>query len=318
MRIASLLLLALLFPLGTGAQVVSTEPVMISISPTHPRPYQTITVTIASNLLNLNASDLTISANGVIIAEQERSGTTKVGAAGSRTVLKATVVTPGKTYTKEVVVIPGDVALVMEPLTNVHPFYMGSPLVASEGRVRFVAIPDIRTAPGSRVSSDNLSYTWRLGDKILTAQSGIGKSSFVATAPQRYRDATISVTVTTRDQTIAARASVDVSPVDPIVRMYRSDPLAGTDYANALNGTYGLRGTEETFRAVSYFFKTIPSFEWTLNGNPSGSSDTVTVRASGNAGTAVLGTRASADTASASARSTIRFGEGRSTGIFGL
>lgn len=321
---ATLLAFALVvMPLSASAQVGGLESLTLTLTPSYPRPYQDVTVSVRSSAIDLTASTVTISANGTVVEEGSGALNTpvRVGGPGERTTIVVTADTGSQVYTRQVVVRPADVALVSEARTTVPPFYQGGALPASEGRIRLVAIPDVRTAPGSSVSSQSLVYTWRLNNRVLTESSGIGKSVLTATAPIRYRDAQVSVTVATQDQSVVAEARTTVSPVDPIVRLYRADPLLGPLFETALSGTYALAGDEETFRAVPYFFADTPALTWTLNGAGSGSSRDLTVRATGrSAGSAQIAIAARHGDTFQNAATTlrVRFGEAGFLGIFGL
>ncbi len=318
MRLTALLLaVLLLIPAGAQAQLPTTVGLELNLSPARPRPYDTVTINVASSLVNLPASLVTISVDGVPVGEGDRTATVKMGGPGTSTVVRATAEFDGKTYTAQKTIMPAEVALIMEPDSTTRPFYPGASLVPAKGRVRLVALADFRSAPGTRIPSSELIYTWKIGNKTLTDQSGAGKSVLIATAPLRYRDADVSVSVATRSQSQVAQDSVTVAPIDPFVRIYRNDPLSGTWFANALSGAFTLTGEEETFVAVPYFFSGQPSFEWILNGNPSGAGEDVTVRASGNAGSAVLGVAALSGESQARSSLTVRFGAARQ-GIFGF
>ena len=314
----SLLALALLLaPFGVLAQSFpSQEPLTIAISPTYPKPYETVTVTVGSTLVDLAASTITIYAGGAEVEKGMRSAQVKMGGPGSRTTIRAVAAGAEGTYEKSLTIAPSDISLVVEPATTMHPLYDGAGLVASEGKLRIVAVADLRTAPGTRIPSSQISYTWRLGNQVLQVDSGLGRSVLNATAPVRYRDAVVSVTATNAAKTISAQASVAIAPADPIVRIYRSDPLSGISFEKALSGSFALVGSEETFRVVPFFFKEIPAIAWSLNGSPSGSGQDVTVRSSSGAGTAQLGVVATGKEARADANLTLRFGEG-GIGIFG-
>jgi hypothetical protein len=297
----------------------ATEPITLSISPKYPRPNQQVTVTVSSNLVNLAASEITISLDGAVISTGRRSATFTMGPAGKRMTVSASVNENGRTYTKELSVSGADVALVMEPGSTAHPFYEGGLLVAPEGEVRLIALADLRSADGTKIPPNQLSYVWKLGERILNEQSGLGRTTLEATAPVRYRDARVSVTVSTKDGTQSATASVMVSPSTPQVRVYRVDPLGGPDFANAVGSTFALPSAEETFRAIPYFFARQPSIAWVLNGAGSGSEEDVTVRTSGsNAGNALLGVTVADGTGEqAQSRVTLQFG-GSFTNIFGF
>ncbi|HYD93028.1 MAG TPA: hypothetical protein VEB18_01050 [Candidatus Paceibacterota bacterium] len=313
--IVGILFIGVMTPSFASAQV-STDPLTINISPNYPRPYEMVTVTVSSNAIDLAASTITISANGSVVEEGLRSTQIKMGGPGTRTTISVNAQGAEGTFTKQATIAPADVSVIVEPIATNHPLYKGASLVPSEGSVRIVALADIRTAPGTRVPNEQIVYTWKLGTQILEAESGLGKNVLRASAPPQYRDATITVTATTQSKSISAQTTVNISPVDPIVRIYRTDPLEGIDFDHALSGTFTLAGAEETFRALPFFFKNTPTLQWTLNGNRSGTGPDVTVRSTGGSGTALLGITATGPEARAETSLTLRFSSG-STGIFG-
>jgi hypothetical protein len=130
----------------------------------------------------------------------------------------------------------------------------------------------------------------------------------------------VSVTVSTADKSRTAEQTVSIVPTSPLVRIYRNDPLLGILYDAALSRDETLDGTEETFRAVPYYFGSAPALSWTVNGAASGTDEDVTVRVTGSgAGSANLAISAKdADAFQAASESvTLRFGTPR-TGIFGF
>ncbi len=315
-----MLLLPDAFPAHAQGLPVGQE-INFSFSPQYPRPYDKVTLTISSTMFDLNGSAIKISVNGTIISENERKATFTMGGPGSKSVVKVVATDTDGTHEMTQTLSPADVALVVEANSTVPPFYKGARLVASEGPVTLIALPDFQTASGTKIPTASLVYTWKFGDKILESQSGIGKNILRATAPVRYRDARITVTVTTQDKTMVAQGVTSVSPVDPFLRIYANDPLGGIDFAHILSGTFVLQGDEQTFRAVPYYYAALPKISWTLNGADSDQDPDLTVRTTGAAkGTAVIGTRAKDSKAinNTETRFTIQFGQARSTGIFGL
>jgi hypothetical protein len=184
--------------------------------------------------------------------------------------------------------------------------------------VRIIALPDLRTASGARIPASSLSYTWKVGDRLLTEESGLGRSVLTATAPPRYRDAQVMVTVSTPDESIMARAVTTITPSTPSMFVYRDDPLLGPDFAHAIISAFTMKDTEETFRAVPYFFSVSPSLAWTLNGTAAGADPDVTVRTTGKeSGTAALTIMATGNTDTVDSSFSVNFGA-KTTGVFGL
>lgn len=323
MRVSLLVLLALMVcSIPVHAQSVGSEPLEVAVVPETPRPYQTITITPSSTLIDLNAATITVSVNGkVVVTGGVQRVPITLGGPGelSTIVVKATV--GGKSYTKTIALRPADVALVVEPVSTTHPFYLGASLVAPLGRVRVIALPDLRTGGGTRLSPSALIYTWKWGDQVLAEQSGIGRYLLDVKAPVRYRDADIRVTVTNAEQTLIAEAATVIAPVDPVVRIYPTDPLSGPNFDHALLGNYFMTGEEQAFRGVPYFFSAAPSLAWAVNSQAASGEGEVTVRTTGTgAGTANLSLTAmlAATRQSITARLPVSFGAKQSANIFGF
>ncbi|MBY0110905.1 hypothetical protein K2Y00_02790 [Patescibacteria group bacterium] len=325
--LALFLLVALVVPASLFAQGFSAggvEPLTVTLNPQYPRPFDTVTITPRSNLIDLAAARVVVSVNGEIIEDGSgsRSVQTRVGAAGTRSVIRVTATeASGQVYAKEMVVTPADVALIIDAASTAHPFYEGARLVAPEGRVRVIAIPDLRTSAGATIPPQSLVYTWKNGDRVLLEHSGIGRSVLDATAPVRHRDAKITVTVSTQDKAVSASAVTTVSPVDPFVRVYTSSPLLGPSFENALSQSVTMEGDEDTFRAVPYFFRTTPEMAWSVNGVAGEKDDTLTVRITEpGRGTARIEVSALGGGVFQNAQAffTLSFGSDGGTGIFGL
>ncbi len=293
-------------------------PFTISVYPEYPRPYEEVTITVESTLFNISTSDVTIWLNGAVVEEGSRSVVVKMGGPGTKSVIRASVTSIEGTYSTERVMGPAQVALIVEPDSTAHPFYEGALLVPSEGRVRIVAIADIRTSAGTRVPANQIAYEWKLGSQILLDESGTGKNVLVATAPPRYRDAVVSVTAQTKDQSVVAYASTVISPLDPVARIYPKSPLRGISFANAILDSFAVSGTEASFHVVPYFFANPPSLAWSINANITDTDADLTVRSGGGAGTATLKVSAEDTAASVSEGATLIFSASRKVNVFGF
>ena len=318
------LLIALSIPVVyVHAQFSSADPLSITISPEYPRPYEVVTVTPNSTLIDLSATTRKYSVNGknVSVDAGAQSIPVTMGGPGEKTTISISAVFGGKTYRKDLVIRPADVALVVEPVSTAHPFYKGALGLAPEGRVRLIAIPDLRTSASVRSDPSALSYTWRFGNKILQGESGIGKNVLTASGPMRYRSAQISVVVATPDSAVVARAQTLLEPVDPLIRVYPSSPLLGIDFDHSLIGSYVLSGSEESFRGVAYFFAGDPTLAWTVSGQGSGADKDVTVRTTGSgSGTASLSLTARLAQTHQSVTNSLNvvFGTQKNTNVFGF
>jgi hypothetical protein len=304
----------------------TTPPALtLGISPQYPRPYDTITITPSSSSFDLSGAKVTFYANGKQVAAGSGTSPTSftLGGPGSVTTIKVTAVTAGGgSYSASQTVAPAEVDLIAEPAATSHPFYQGGLGVSSQGQVRLIAVPDLRTSSGKRLTDSSLVYTWKLNGQELTDASGIGRSIINMTAPVHYRGATVEVIVTNPDASVVAEDHLTISPVDPIVRIYEDDPLLGVRYDQALGDNFAMTDAEDTFVAVPYNFGSTPDFAWSVDGKQSGTDSSVTLRASGNAGgSASVSVTASLDQLFETATQAVQVAFGAapsSTGIFGL
>lgn len=323
LRFFAVLLFVLGLPLAHAhAQFSATDPLSVTIAPDYPRPYETVTITPRSTLIDLSSAVVTVALNGKVVMTGTGVQGVPINVAGPglKTVVTVTATTGGKTYRKEITIRPADVSLVVEPITTTHPFYQGAAQTAPEGRVRVIALADLRSTQGTRINPASLSYTWRFGNQILESDSGIGRTVLTAAAPMRYRDAQLTVTVTSPDNSIVAQAATVINPTDPIIRIYKTDPLLGPDFDHALTGSYTMSSAEESFRGVAYFFGATPTLNWSVNGQGSGGDKDVTVRTTGTtAGTANVALTARNDSVHQSVTNTLRVTFGSSgTNLFGF
>jgi hypothetical protein len=326
MKRAPVIALLIFFGIGflsTHAQLSGTEALTLTVSSTYPRPYQSVTVIPQSTVIDLAASTVTATVNGTQVASGSGAEPIYVTVGGPGTVTNVTVRASygGQTYIKTVVLRPADVALVVEPQSTTHPFYEGGSLIAAQGRVRIVAIPDLRTSGGGVIPANNLVYTWRNGEQILESASGIGKSVLTANSPVQYRDARITVTVTSQDRSVVAEATAVIAPSESLIRIYRNDPLLGPLFDTALPRSITLGGNEDTFRAVPYYFAEKPPLTWQVNGSASDYDQDITVRMTGSGtGTALLTASAKAPNSSQSTNAalSVKFGENKGFLFFGI
>jgi hypothetical protein len=301
----------------------STDPLSVAISPQYPVPYQNVVVTPSSTTFDISAATITVTVNGTVFykGSGQQPVTVPVGGPGSSTKIVVTAISGGQTFPVTITLHPASVALVTEAVSSTHDFYQGAGLVGSNGRLRLIAIPDLRSSSGAQIDPSALEYTWKFGDQVLQEASGIGKNVLDATAPEKYRDADVTVTVANGDNSVIAQSSTTVSPVDPITLIYRDDPLLGPEFDSALQNTITMPDSEETYVGVPYYFSDPPTVNWTVNNVSSTASNDITVRSSGDGqGSAVLGYTATDNSATQTANSTlsVMFGSTQSSGIFGL
>lgn len=306
------------------AQVFGANPLTILLSPQYPGPYQQVTVTPQSNIVNLAGANVTISVDGKVISQGSgaTSASFTTGGPGTSNVVTISITSPDGNYSTSVTVRAASVSLVEEPISTTHPFYEGAPQVAIRGRVRFIALSDLRTSSGGTpISPSNLVYTWKVGDQIIQDSSGLGKSVLTVAAPEQYRSAVVSVTVSSLDGSLSGSANATIAPADPSLLFYEDGPLLGPLFDQAIGTSVALPGDEASYRAVPYSFASAPTFAWSVNGTQSVSDPVITLRPTGTgAGSAVVSATASMpDTyVSVSQQMTVEFGASAPSTIFGL
>ena len=217
---------------------------------------------------------------------------------------------------------PQDVVLIAEPASSAPPLYLGKPLVPIEGSVRVVAVANFRDARGGILKPSALSYTWTVDSTQIANASGIGRSALLVASPLQYRARSVSVTVTSGNGTLVGGASLSLTPQEPLVRMYRNDPLLGIRFDRALSGEYSIPGAETSLYGAAFYFPTTsgaPFLDWNLNGARAQTGNSITLRPSGSGeGNASLTLSASAGgSVSASTDLTLLFGKSASS-LFGL
>lgn len=299
-----------------------TNPFTISVSPQYPRPYSQSVVSVTSSTINLVNATVIVTLGGKEIYRGNAAPVSiPLGGAGSVANIGVTAIADGNTFVRSVSIQPQDVVLVPEPLSSAPILYKGKPLVPEDGDVRVVAVANLRNSGGSRVAPSSLSYSWTVDGARIGSSSGIGKSALVVASPLLYRSRTVSVDVTSGDGALVGGSSLSLSPSQPIVRVYRSDPLLGIRFEQALGGPYEIEGSEDAFYAAPFSFSTAlgaPSIEWFLNSKPVQTGPLITVRPSGESrGSASLSSVVSAGAAKASVVLPLSFGSG-GFNLFGI
>lgn len=321
------LLIILSLPVSVGAQSfggsMDTAPFTLSVIPQYPEPYNDVAISPLSNSLDLANSIMTVSVGGKVIYKgAAQPVAVKTGKAGSVTTVKVTISSGGVSSSETLYIQPQDVVLIAEPVSSAPPLYAGKSLVPLEGSVRVVAVANFRDARGGILKPSTLSYAWTVDNTQIANASGIGKSSLLVASPLQYRARSVSVTVTSQNGSLVGGASVSLTSQEPLVRIYRNDPLLGIRFDHALSGEYAIAGAETTLYGAPFYFPTTtgtPLLDWNLNGARAQTGNSITLRPSGSGeGNASLTLSASSGTsASATADLTLLFGKSASS-LFGL
>lgn len=324
-------LFALLFvsPLGAIAQsledIPNGIPFTLSVRPQYPAPFGRATLSLLSSSLDLSNALMVVSVSG---REVYRGSAQRVdiplGKAGSVTNVKVTITSAGVPYVESIFIQPQDVVLVAEPVASTHPLYPGTPLVPLHGSVRVVAVANLKDAGGRAINPEALSYAWTVAGTQIANASGIGKRAILVASPLQYRERSVSVAVTSQDGGLVGGASLSLAAEEPVVRIYRNDPLLGVRFDHALSNEYALSGAETTLYAVPFSLAATngaPLIKWFVDGEPVQTGSSVTLRPSGTGqGNATLSlTASSGNFAPATASLSLSFGAAASGfNLFGL
>lgn len=248
--------------------------ITLSISPEYPGSKQLVRVTAESFSTDLNRANIIWVLDGKNIKHGlgEKKVEFTTGPLGTSHRLQVIAQkNEGGTLQAEIRIRPAEIDLLVQNQTYTPPFYRGRTLHSSESPVTIIALPHF-VSGGTRLIPTNLIYTWvRNGDPMLD-QSGAGKNTLTIRGAKIFGRDIIGVTAATRDKTISARANTIIETIEPEVRFYENRELLGTNYSQALEGSFNLTSQELSFRAEP-FFVSLPEFRseevdyrFTING----------------------------------------------------
>jgi hypothetical protein len=322
-----------LVPLIAGAQSISSigdlsslggNSFSMAVSPLYPEPYSQPTISLTSTSIDLSNAIVTATVGGKQVYEgSANSFSVPVGAAGTETVVHATVSSEGSSYSQTLSVQPEDVIIIPEPIASIPPLYPGKPSVPLEGNVRLVAMANLKNESGSELDPNTYSYVWTVDGVEQIAGSGVEKSSIIVPSPLEYRESQISVVVTDPSGVLAGGDDLTYTAVSPTARIYEEDPLLGIRFDHALTGSYSINGAEDTLYAAPFnlpISSGAPGIQWYLNGDPVQTGTSVTLRPAGSGqGNADLSFTATGDNSTeATTNLSILFGTQSSNNLFGL
>ncbi len=258
------------------------------MSPQYPAPYSQATISELSSSLDLTGATMTVFANGAqVYRGNVQPVAVTLGGAGAPVNVKVLITINGTQYSQALLIRPQDVSLVAEPISSAPPLYAGKPLVPLGGDTRMVAAASLRDGNGRMLDPSALSYTWTVNGTQISSASGIGKDAIIVASPLQYRESTVSVAVANQSGSVTGGASFSLTAEEPVVRIYKNDPLLGILYDHALSNSYAITGTEASLYAAPFSFPTsaaAPVLEWFLNGAAAQTGNSITLRPTGSGG----------------------------------
>lgn len=283
------------------AQTVSDSDITVSVSPQIPGPLTDVTITLSSLSVDLNVANIAWTSGGstVLSGLGRKTYSFRTGVIGTTTTISASVDIAGTpTITKRITITPLEVDLLWEATdAYVPPFYKGKALFASEGAVKVVAIPNIRSASGAHLKPGDFTYNWKRNYTSETGQSGYGKNAFIFRHSYLNPEEKIAVSIASTTGGQQASKSLAISATTPKIIFYENDLETGIEYGKALADDYlQIDRAGASIIAEPYFFSpknlgSDLSFDWTINNRQtqtSGAKNTFSIQPQGS-GAAELG-----------------------------
>ncbi len=244
----------LLVSFGTIATAQTSTGVLVNIIPHNPAPHENTTITLRSFVNNLDSTFISWSINGKTTSSGigKKSFSVTAPAAGSETIVIATLSLPDGPIETKIIIKPAVMVLLWQANDSyVPPFYKGKALPVPDSEVKVVAMPEIRNG-SSNVSPQNMTYYWKKDYTNNVDGSGYGKNFFLFINDYLEDSNNISVTASTVDQQYSSDASINIGMTQPKILFYKNDNNLGTIWQNALADTYKIQG-EEIVEAAPYF-----------------------------------------------------------------
>ncbi len=298
-----LLLLALIGSLGNTAHAQSVAgAVGLKVDPSFPEPESVAKVTLDAYTLRTDGATIRWYVNDVeqVAYLNERSIEIRVGEIGETVVVVAKVTrVEGGAFTVKRAITPIGVDVVIEAETYVPPFYRGRALGGAQSDIRIIAIPQV----GKNVNPANLSYRWQTTDGLLFGGPIKGKQAITLTVSP-FTGNFVTVTILDENGDAIGSKRIPYGSVNSELYFYEENPLRGLNEI-AIKESLPLVGDETTIHGEPYYLSkdtTAPfmDFEWRINGtvveNTNQDQHTITLRKSGNSGSAQIGFQALAKT----------------------
>ena len=280
-----------LLPLYCGAQFagnIAGPEFSLELQPAYPSPGEVVTVTLKDLRNNDVGSEINwyLDDRAIPEAKNQREVRLNAGEVGKTQIVR--VSSGGISASAQI--RPLYLDIIVEPQTHVPHFYQGRPLPSLGSAVNLTAL----LSDGSMLSN-NLLYSWRVGDVVLEggAIRGRNKISFFTPMGETI---IISVQVSQIDGTMIARRSFTIPSVLPQLRFYEVNTLYGVS-KKAIAGTFSLIGNSATVVASPYYldskvFNNPDISTWSINGSAAPATGNnpyeVTLQRTGLSGSAIL------------------------------
>lgn len=264
-----------LFDINSNLPSGIIEQISTTIIPKVPSPGEQVTITVESFSSDLNKSLITWQSNGKTIKEGRGERTVSFFAPESGKSLTINLIIrkeEGGLVQKSFSFSPADVDIIYEAQTYTPPFYKGKALYTSEAVIRYIAMPNFVQANGTKISPDNLVYTWKVNDSVLQNFSGYGRRVFETKSGVIQRPVKVGVEVSAVNSDLKAKDFIMIDTQNPEVVLYENNPLLGVIYEKGIFGSFLLDRPEVELQSVPYFFSikskdlSDVDYVWKING----------------------------------------------------
>lgn len=271
---STLFISALFFfiPLFLSANIfpVLDAPIEFEITPSAPKAGEIVRVHAHLSIENPLGATYVWRVNGQVVDQGvgRVAITRTLEGLGSATTIAVSVSVSGSVIAERSVTLrPASVDIIWEANTAQIPLVTHLPKPNGDSQITAVAVPHIVRANGTRVSANDLVYTWNINRSRTPARSGYGLQTFTFSTPQFENPFSVYVSVTTRDGDIQAEESVVIFPERPSVIFYEQAPLLGLRVDRAVRESVTLQGEEVTISAFPLTINEgiITSYEWRAN-----------------------------------------------------
>lgn len=290
---------------GTGYASYETGPtandVFIELSPENPGPYQEITLRTTSDYIDLNRYNASWYVDGRRVATGigQRTATIKTRGYGQRTNVIILIQLPDTLIKKTFTIEPQDMTIMWEAIDSyVPPFYEGKKLLAREGTIKTVAIPNFKTSNGRPFKPEEGVYRWSRNGNVISTATGYGKASFTFKNNKIRANEIVTVTASDLAGNYETTQSMTVPTFNPKILFYEKNPRTGLVSPFSITNL-SLVGNQTVIQAEPFFFSLVNKnlnglqFNWAMNNTPINLADTnnkqlITLENPGGKGTALL------------------------------
>ena len=257
---------------GNGARAAGGD-FSISFLPNNPEPGTAVTAKIKTYSFDADRASITWRVDGKKISEGvgKKSVVFKSPELGKKKRVSVYVVTVDGTRSSRAVSLVGnDMDILWEAMTSVPVPYEGKALPSAQSFVKATAVPFLFSG-GRMISASDLIYNWYLNFRIKKSASGVGKQSFMFRIKEGG-DYTVTVRASSRSGSVVFEKSVTISAGNytPKILFYRTDPMKGVFYNNAVGRELDLNGEETSVKAEPFFFAKEALgkllYRWKMNG----------------------------------------------------